>query len=385
MDFILKMLNIRDGIKMKIKIKDKKKILQFSVALLIALIIVIIAFPHILNAVFGNRIKDEIITVATDVVSEIDVECIEGKFAIYNSQGLKIYNTKGEFDREHYKSAYAPIMHRDGDFTALSDTSSTEFTVLKGDNVRYEAKAPQNIKSITVNKKGYTTIITGETGYKSLVIVYDNKGEEKYRWYSDESYAIDAKLDENSKTLAVVSVKMESNSLVTLVEQYKLNQEEVLSRTVIEDIIPYSIAFNGSKIVLIGDKKAYCISRTGKIKNEYDYKGRLLECFDMENINNISLALSEDTGATELVVLNSNLKEKGTQRCEYLVTMLDENNGKVIAAGEGSVKVITEKGRILAEGDLSKDGSFIVLSDNWRKFAVYSSGYINIFTVERGR
>lgn len=370
---------------MKLKLKDKRKTLQFALALLIVVIILTIAFPHILNAVFGNSIKEEIITVTTDAISEIDVDFTDGCFALYNSQGLKKYDTKGEFETEHYKSAYSPVMHKKGNYTVLADTSSTEFTVLKGNAIKYETKAPQNVKSVSVNKKGYTTVITGETGYKSLVVVYDNKGEEKYRWYSDESYAIDAKLADNSKILAVASVKMEGNKLVTVVEQYKLNKEDVLSRVTIDDVIPYSLSFDGGRVVLIGSEKAYSINKAGKIKSEYDYKGRVLECFDAENTNNVTLALSEDTGATEIVVLSSTLKEKGNNRCEYLVTMLDENNGKIAAAGEGSVKIFTDKGNVLTEGDLSKDGSFIVLADNWRKFAVYSSGYINIFTVERGR
>lgn len=373
------------GMKMKLRINDKRKFLQFISAIILVAIIVLLALPHVLNALFGNSIKEEVITITSDVISEIDVDFIDDNFALYNSQGLKKYNKKGEFQSEHYKSSYSPVMHKNGNYIVLSDSSSPDLTLLKGETIKYEVKAPQNIKSVSVNKKGYTTVITGETGYKSLVVVFDNRGHEIYRWYSDESYAIDAKLSDNSKILAVASVKMEANKLVTVIEQYKIGVENIISRATFDDTIPYSIEFDGTKVVLIGNEKAYSISRTGKLKSEYDYKGRVLECFDSESKDNIVLALSEDTGVTEVVVLNKNLREKGTNRCEYLVTMLDENNGKVIAAGEGVVKIITDKGNVLTEGNLSKDGSFIVLADNWRNFAVFSSGYINIFTVERGR
>ena len=370
---------------MKIKINDKSKVLRFSFGVAIVALILALALPHILNIAFGNSISSEIISVTSDVVSEIDVGIAEGKFILYNSQGMKKYNSKGEFESEYYKSAFSPILHIKGNYAVLSDTTSTEFTVLKGDNLKYEIKAPQNVKSVSVNSKGYTTIITGETGYKSLVIVYNNKGIEKYRWYSDEGYAVDAQLSDNCKLLAVASIKMDGNKLITVVEQYKLNKESAISRVTLDNIIPYNVAFNGSKVVLIGDKKAYSITRGGKINGEYDYKGRVLECFDAENINNITLALSEGAVATEVVVLNEKLKQKGAKRCEFLVTMLDENKGKAVIAGEGNVKIITDKGNVLTEGTLSKDGSFIVLGDNWRKFAVYSSGYINLFKVQRGR
>ena len=121
-------------------------------------------------------------------------------------------------------------------------------------------------KCVSVNKKGYTTVLTGETGYKSVVVVYDNRGVEKYRWYSDESYAIDAKLSDNSKILAVASVKMDGNKLNTVIEQYKIKEENVLSSIIIDDLVPYSITFDGSKLVLIGDKKAYTVSKGGKNK-----------------------------------------------------------------------------------------------------------------------
>ena len=95
---------------MKVKIKDKRKILQFALAVLIVIIILTITFPHILNAVFGNSIKEEIITVTTDVISEIDVDFTDGCFALYNSQGLKKYNTKGEFETVflEYGEIYIP-------------------------------------------------------------------------------------------------------------------------------------------------------------------------------------------------------------------------------------------------------------------------------------
>lgn len=370
---------------MKIKINDKRKAIRFSLGVIIAALIIASILPHILNVTFGNHISSDVVTVTSDVVSEIDVGIADGKFTLYNSQGVKKYNTKGEFESDYYKSAFSPIMHIKGKYSVLSDTTSAEVTVLKGNNLKYEIKAPQNIKSVSVNSKGYTTVITGETGYKSLVIVYNNKGEEKYRWYSDEGYAVDAKLADNCKILAVASVKMDANELVTVVEQYKLNKESVVSTVTLDNIIPYNVVFNGSKVVLIGDKKAYSITRSGKINGEYDYKGRVLECFDAENTDNTTLALSEGSVATEVVVLNERLKQKGSSRCEFLVSMLDENKGKTAVAGEGHVKIITERGNVLAEGTLSKDGSFIVLGDRWRKFAVYSSGYINIFKVQRGR
>ena len=370
---------------MKLKIKDNKLLLQIGTGVLIVAIIIAIVLPDALNAIFGNKISEEIHSVTTDVVSEFDVDFIDGKFAIYNSQGLKKYNNKAEFEEEYYTSSYAPIMHQNGKYVVLADTSSTEITVLKGKKVHYEVKVPQNVKRVSVNKKGYITVLSGETGYKSVVLVYDNTGTEKYRWYSDESYAIDAKLSDNSKLLAVASVKMGANKLDTIVEQYKIKDENVLSSVQLEDLVPYSITFDGSSVVLIGDNKAYTLSKMGKIKSEYDYKGKELECFDNENKDNIALALSENMGLSEVVILNKKLKEKGTNSCEYHIEMLDENNGKVAVAGEGNMKILKSNGKSLVEGEFSKDGSYLVLSDNWRNFAVYSSSSINIFNVKRGR
>ncbi len=370
---------------MKLKIKDNKTLLQIATGVVIIAVIIAIILPDALNAIFGNKISDEVYSVTTDVVSEFDVDYIDGNFAVYNSQGLKKYNNKAEFEEEYYTSAYSPIMHKKGKYIALADTSSAEITVLKGNSVYYEVKVPQNVKRVSVNKKGYITVLSGETGYKSVVLVFDNTGTEKYRWYSDESYAIDAKLSDDSRLLAVASVKMGTNKLNTIVEQYKIKDENVLSSVQLEDLVPYSITFDGSSVVLIGDKKAYTLSKTGKIKSEYDYKGRTLECFDNENKDNIVLALSENMGLSEVVILNEKLAEKGTNPCEFHIAMLDENNGKVAAAGEGNMKVIKSNGKTLVQGEFSKDGSRIVLSDNWRNFAIYSSSSIKMFNIKRGR
>ena len=90
-------------------------------------------------------------------------------------------------------------------------------------------------------------------------------------------------------------------------------------------------------------------------------------------------------GLSEVVILNEKLAEKGTNPCEFHIAMLDENNGKVAAAGEGNMKVIKSNGKTLVQGEFSKDGSRIVLSDNWRNFAIYSSSSIKMFNIKRER
>ena len=61
---------------MKLKITDKKKLLQICTGIVIIAVIIAIILPDTLNAIMGNHISDEVYSVTTDVISEYDVDYI---------------------------------------------------------------------------------------------------------------------------------------------------------------------------------------------------------------------------------------------------------------------------------------------------------------------
>lgn len=370
---------------MKFAIKDKNKFVKTLGTISLIVVIIALSVAPVLNSVFGNHIDDEIKSVPTDVVSESDVGFAEGNYVVFNSQGVKKYNVNGNFEDDYYLSAYSPMMSVRGGYTALADADSSEITLLKSGRKKVSMKVPQNVKRVNVNAKGYVTAITAEKGYKSLVIVFDKYGREVYKWYSDESYVVDALLSDNCKYLATASLSIDKDTVNTKITQFKVTSEAKLSEVLLEKNIAYQLLYKGNGLVAITDKQAVKISKMGKIKNKYEFNGKTLECFDAENEDNIALALSLDTSITDVITLNSSLKEKGKHQCKFLVNMIDEQNSKVIVSGDGKVEVINKGGTLLLSDDLEKEGKYIVLADNWRHFAVISPSQINFFTVKRGK
>lgn len=363
---------------------NKRNIAAAVIVIILLAIILITAIPYLANTVVGNHIAENPKTVTFEVVSEFDAAFSDNKFTVFNAQGLKRYSEKGNFDSDYYKNAYSPSIGCKDPYTVLYDTDSKEADIIKNNTLKYTVKAPQNIKCASVSKNGYCTVVTSEKGYKSAVLVFDQNGTNIYSWFADEGYVSDAVLSDNSKELAVSRICIENGKIQSKLTRFKLNSEDAVSTVISEGAVAYKLIYIGSDIILITDKKILLCSKNGKIKNEYSYKGKELECFDTLG-NGVVLSLSEDMSCSTVVYLNRRLKETGTYKADFLISMIDANNSKCIISGVGRVAVLDRKCRPLVKGELKKDGKYILLGKNWRNFAVINSTQMNIFEIKRGR
>lgn len=74
--------------------------------------------------------------------------------------------------------------------------------------VLWEGKVEGSIGKINVNKKGYVSIITEGTSYKSVIITYDKSGKELFKTYLASTIAIDAEVSNDAKYLAIAEINI---------------------------------------------------------------------------------------------------------------------------------------------------------------------------------
>ena len=120
-------------------------------------------------------------------------------------------------------------------------------------------------------------------------------------------------------------------------------------------------------MLVVGDIGAAVFNSLGEKKAEYSYSGKSLTNYDIGDDNSLVLALNESDSVlndTEIKIMGSNLKEKGTYMASGAVSCLDASDGKVLVVSDRKLALVSKRGNELAKLDVNKDIKNAVLMNN---------------------
>lgn len=362
-----------------------KRFLIIAIAGVVTAIVIIKLVAFLVGMIAGIKIEDTGRIITPSVVSEQDFDEYNGKIAVVNSKGVEFYDNKGNYDSDIAFKIYSPYIHSNDKYAAVADIGSQNALVLKGFRQAYKIAEQEPISSVSVNKNGYTAVITNESGYKSSVVIYNNLGSEIYTWYSGELYVVDVKISDNNKRFAVVGINAE-DSLKSVVKLFKISESDPYSEVIFESELAYQLEYRGSNLMVLTDKEIKTISSAGNVKNRYNFDGQTLLCFDIENSKMPVLALDDKEGAgSKVVILNSSLKERAVCAIEGQAKMMDENKKEVVVSNGDTLYFIGSFGSLKAQGQMHKEAENIRFSNDKKHIFTLSGNTLGVYEVKYGR
>ena len=362
-----------------------KRFSLFVIAGIIAAVIIIKFVTFLFGIIVGIQITDTGKTITPSVISEHDFDEFNGQIAVVNSKGVEFYDNKGNYNSDIAFKIYTPYIHSSDKYAAIADIGSQNAMVLKAHKQAYKITEQEPISSVSVNKNGYTAVITNESGYKSSVAIYNNFGREIYTWYSGDLYVVDVKISDNNKRFAVVGIDAE-DGLKSVVKLFKINESEAYNQVIFESELAYQLEYRGNNLVVLTDKKISLISAGGKLKKSYDFGGQTLLCFDIKNAKMPVLTLEDkDVAGSRVVILNSSLKEKADRHIDGQVEMMDENKNEIVVSNGDNLYLIGSFGGIKAQGKMHKEVENIKLSDDKKHVFTLSGSTLGVYEIKYGR
>lgn len=147
-----------------------------------------------------------------------------------------------------------------GEYAAVFDLNGYSFTVMNRDKALYTTPTKNQIKSLTMSKKGYVALITGSEESNGDVVLYDENGKAQYQWSSYNSgFPVCCAFDEGSTKLAVSTVNTSGAVIVPFVRIFAISKGT--SSLEMADSAMYSIESNVMfmSMYYVGDK-LYCFT-----------------------------------------------------------------------------------------------------------------------------
>lgn len=183
------------------------------------------------------------------------------------------------------------IMNSNADYCIIAEKGGTNVNVLSGNEIIWNTSINNaNILTACINKNGYVAIVYSQMGYKSLIKVFSNTGEELFTNYLASTYAIDVAISNDNKSLAIAEVdtngiKVESqikmidikDASENSIKKYKLNSNEVIT----------DIEYNEVNDLVIMTDANVKLLKDGKISKIVDYKLDDVLFADISNQKNV--------------------------------------------------------------------------------------------------
>jgi len=166
------------------------------------------------------------------------VTCVVGDgFAAASSTGLQVYDRSGLQTIGEMFVAQTPVLVSGGKYGLCYDVDGTAVRLFTEDGMVNTLKTDGGIISAEVSGGGLVTVCARESGYKGSVTVFDLSGTVAYKWLSGEAYVLAARLTEDGKQLAVLTLTDSGSRVVYLdTDKDKASGETVLEGELLLDI-----------------------------------------------------------------------------------------------------------------------------------------------------
>ena len=208
---------------------NKKKIYIIIAMFVLAIIIATMAIIYNSNKNFRNFMdkyifrkdvtEENVPTIDIDYKSNTNIFTYGKYICILAENTLNEYSASGKKEEEVKIEINNPIYDVEGKYLIIGESNGQKLYLISEDHVIWEKSVDGNLDKVTVNKNGYVSAIVTGTTYKSVIITYDEKGNELFKTYLSKTIAVDACVSPDNAEFAYAEV---NNSGTTIQSNIKI-------------------------------------------------------------------------------------------------------------------------------------------------------------------
>ncbi len=266
----------------KKKIDKKKLIIIIAIAIFI-LTFIIIAALYAANKNFRNFMDKHILRkdITNENVAVIDIDYDSntniipyGRYiCILAENNLEQYNASGKKEQEVKIEINNPVYDVNGRYLVIGEKDSQKLYLISGTHIIWEKKVDGNLSKVTVNRSGYVTTIISGTSYKSVIVTYDDKGNELFKSYLSNTTAVDARISQDNNYLGYAEINtsgtvIQSNvKIISIKEATEKNTEPVFNYTAPQNSLILRLKYQEkNRLVCVYDDSIHMIESNVDVK-----------------------------------------------------------------------------------------------------------------------
>ena len=167
---------------------NKKRVAIVSILLLIIIFILIISviyikYKEVRTWIDKNVLKKEVVQNNLPII-ELDEGENENTYAFNKYIGIlfknkfKIYDNTGKKQNELEVEITKPIFNSNGRHLVIAEEKGQKLYFITDKDIIWEKNVEGNIAQVEVNKNGYVAVTISDTIHKTVIVMFDEKGND---------------------------------------------------------------------------------------------------------------------------------------------------------------------------------------------------------------
>ena len=209
----------------------KRKRISFSKSLILIILIILVSIvlakyltDEEYRIFFDSKILKKEVSSETLKIIDLDSEnnpsiyAYSKYIAVLSKSQLKIYNENGKLEKNIEINIASPLMATSGDYLIIGEEKGNKLFLISKTDLIWQTEIDGEISRVAVNANGYSSIITENKTYKSIIISYSPEGKEMFKKYLWTKYATCLDISSDNKYLAIGEVDYSGTIIKSNVE-----------------------------------------------------------------------------------------------------------------------------------------------------------------------
>ncbi|MBQ3403955.1 MAG: hypothetical protein IJG63_00865 [Oscillospiraceae bacterium] len=270
---------------------------------------------------------------------------LNGRLMVASSLGASFYNRDGSEVFTSVRPMDWPVLSTGGGKAAVWETGGDKFMTVDSGGIDMDMKTESPVITASLNEKGWLCLCTEDSAYYGVVTVYNDKGVAEYKWYSGNGYLMNAKLADNCKDMAVLTLNTEGSAIV----YYKLDSEEEQARFELDGELIIDICYTSAGDLAVLSNNCLRILSGDTLKAKFDFPSQHLGAYAFADGYTVIFCNESQFGnGGSLITLNDSCEVIGLVELGKNVDVIATCGSRVATL---SADVVTEYNRALDQKD----------------------------------
>ena len=362
---------------------NKKRIAGLIILLVIIVIFIVGYILYATNEEFRtfmdmNVLRKEITennlnSIVLEDYDKSNIYAYSNKIAVLKDNKLSLYTASGRQEGQLEVQISTPITYSNGRYFMIAQQDSSKAYLIRDNEIVWEKDLEGNISRVSVNSAGYSSIILTGTAYKTVIVVFDNQGNELFK-YMSSTITVDSAISEDNQYLSFAEVNIsgtfvQSNIKTLSIEKAKTspNEANVFTYNADSNSLILNIKYqNNNKLVCMYDDSVHVIKNNEDTKVA-DINSSGMTFYRIEWNNHLVGTVESTSGLldtqTSVQIINMDNQNQSTYNFNGVTKELYSYGNKIALNLGSEVHFIETNGWLIKKYTSSQEIRKIVITD----------------------
>ncbi len=316
------------------------------------------------------RVTDDAVPIALDGAANAEFAEYKGKIIAVNETKYRCFSQSGELIWELPLQMQDPQLTVRGKYVLINETGAKKVSLYDGKKLLFSESTEGNIITADVSENGDVTAVCEKEYFKGQVVVFNKSGKVIFAWDSGSYNILDAAISEKrSLSISLLNTDEGADSFITC---FNVNGKTKYKTENFKNSIIFDLEYSGEKLNAFADNMCAGISSKGKVSWQYNFGGKILNKYSMEE-SGAKLLLFETGGTGEITVIGGSGKEYTPIKTEVMPDAVSIK-ADYISYNSGRDVIITDfNGKKMYRTSCDADVKDVYVLSSKKAFCVYST------------